>query len=75
MLENLWFGVPTATWPLYAEQQMNAFEMVVELGLTVEIKMDYRRQFGFPHNMLVKAGELERGIRPLMEQDNEVRKE
>ncbi|XP_058211518.1 anthocyanidin 3-O-glucosyltransferase 2-like [Rhododendron vialii] len=25
MLESLWCGVPMATWPMYAEQQMNAF--------------------------------------------------
>ncbi|CAK9133694.1 unnamed protein product [Ilex paraguariensis] len=40
-LESVWCGVPMATWPLYAEQQMNAFEMVTELELAVEIKMDY----------------------------------
>ncbi|XP_039172478.1 putative UDP-glucose flavonoid 3-O-glucosyltransferase 3 [Eucalyptus grandis] len=41
-LESIWFGVVVATWPLYAEQQFNAFELVVEPGLAVEIKMDYR---------------------------------
>ncbi|KAF8051055.1 hypothetical protein N665_1811s0002, partial [Sinapis alba] len=38
MLESLWFGVPMVTWPLYAEQKVNAFEMVEELGLAVEIR-------------------------------------
>ncbi|KAF5816567.1 putative anthocyanidin 3-O-glucosyltransferase [Helianthus annuus] len=33
ILESLWFGVPTAAWPMYSEQPLNAFEMVVELGL------------------------------------------
>ncbi|KAG8496155.1 hypothetical protein CXB51_009342 [Gossypium anomalum] len=42
-LESIWFGVPIAAWPVYAEQQLNAFELVRELGLAVEIKMDYRR--------------------------------
>ncbi|XP_021907296.1 anthocyanidin 3-O-glucosyltransferase 2-like [Carica papaya] len=74
VLESIWYGVPTATWPLYAEQQMNAFEMVVELGLAVEIKMDYRREFGFPDDMIVKAEEIEKGIKRLMEEDKELRK-
>ncbi|GKV33930.1 hypothetical protein SLEP1_g42366 [Rubroshorea leprosula] len=43
-LESIWFGVPMAAWPLYAEQQLNAFQLVVELGLAVEIKMDYYRR-------------------------------
>ncbi|KAK8717749.1 hypothetical protein V6N13_045006 [Hibiscus sabdariffa] len=36
-LESIWFGVPMAAWPLYAEQQLNALTMVRELGLAVEI--------------------------------------
>ncbi|KAM0001600.1 hypothetical protein Hdeb2414_s0009g00307041 [Helianthus debilis subsp. tardiflorus] len=32
MLESLCFGVLTATLPLRWEQQMNAFETVVDLG-------------------------------------------
>ncbi|KAL1059807.1 hypothetical protein V6Z11_1Z005600 [Gossypium hirsutum] len=36
-LESIWFGVPIAAWPVYAEQQLNAFELVRELGLAVEI--------------------------------------
>ncbi|KAF2293818.1 hypothetical protein GH714_005008 [Hevea brasiliensis] len=46
ILESIWFGVPIATWPMYAEQQFNAFQMVTELGLAVEIKMDYRNDSG-----------------------------
>ncbi|KAE8703900.1 UDP-glucose flavonoid 3-O-glucosyltransferase 6 [Hibiscus syriacus] len=41
-LESIWFGVPLATWPLYAEQQLNALTLVKELGLAVEIKIDYK---------------------------------
>jgi hypothetical protein len=26
--ESLWHGVPMAPWPLYAEQPLNAFELV-----------------------------------------------
>ncbi|RVX02550.1 UDP-glycosyltransferase 71A15 [Vitis vinifera] len=28
LLESIWNGVPVATWPMYAEQQINAFQMV-----------------------------------------------
>nr|GEW74090.1 anthocyanidin 3-O-glucosyltransferase 2-like [Tanacetum cinerariifolium] len=74
LLESLWFGVPSATWPIYAEQQINAFEMVVELGLSVEIKLDHRNSFSNPKydTVTVMANEIEHGIRRLME-DNEVR--
>lgn len=43
-MESLWYGVPIATWPIYAEQQMNAFEMVKELELAVEITLDIKRR-------------------------------
>lgn len=68
ILESLWYGVPIATWPIYAEQQMNAFEMVKELGLAVEIRLDYREG-----SDLVLAVEVERGIRKLMDGDHVVR--
>lgn len=74
-LESLWFGVPIATWPLYAEQQMNAFEMVSELGLAVEVKMDYRKSFNNETEPeILRAEEVEKGIMKLMEVDSEVRK-
>ncbi|PWA48752.1 UDP-glucuronosyl/UDP-glucosyltransferase [Artemisia annua] len=74
MLESLWFGVPVATWPIYTDQQMNAFEMVVELGLAVEIKMDYQNNVFNPEGdmVIITAEEIERGIRHLMV-DDEVR--
>ncbi|XP_059656943.1 UDP-glycosyltransferase 43-like [Cornus florida] len=68
ILESLWYGVPIATWPVYAEQQMNAFEMMKELGLAVEISLDYRAG-----SDLVLAEEVERGVRRLMDGDGEVR--
>ena len=37
ILESLWFGVPIVTWPIYAEQQINAFQMARDLGLGVEL--------------------------------------
>lgn len=66
-LESLWFGVVVATWPLRGEQQFNAFELVVELGLATEIKMDYRRDFRMESGILT-ADEIEGGIRKLMEE-------
>jgi hypothetical protein len=68
ILESIWFGVPIAAWPLQAEQQLNAFKIIVELGFGVEIKMDYRREFFYDDNEnIISAGEIERGIRCLME--------
>ncbi|XP_047940073.1 anthocyanidin 3-O-glucosyltransferase 2-like isoform X2 [Salvia hispanica] len=37
ILESVSCGVPMAAWPLYAEQQMNAFQVVEEVGVAVEI--------------------------------------
>ncbi|KAI3756721.1 hypothetical protein L1987_56543 [Smallanthus sonchifolius] len=76
LLESLWFGVPVATWPMYAEQQINAFEMVVELGLAVEIKLDYKKDLFNPmtKTVIVTTEEIESGIRRLME-DESVRAE
>ncbi|CAK7345186.1 unnamed protein product [Dovyalis caffra] len=73
VLESIWFDVPIAAWPLYAEQQFNAFEMIVELGLGVEIKMDYRMKLNAEESEStnVTAREIERGIRSLMELDKD----
>ncbi|MFS7926119.1 putative anthocyanidin 3-O-glucosyltransferase [Helianthus anomalus] len=59
---------------MYAEQHVNAFEMVVELGLAVEIKLDYRKAIYNPkaNTADVTTEEIENGIRRVME-DNEVR--
>ncbi|XP_019096423.1 PREDICTED: UDP-glycosyltransferase 71B7-like [Camelina sativa] len=75
MLESLWFGVPTAAWPLYAEQKFNAFVMVEELGLAVEIRKYWRGDhLPGPATISVKAEEIETTIKCLLEQDSEVRK-
>ncbi|KAG7653388.1 UDP-glucuronosyl/UDP-glucosyltransferase [Arabidopsis suecica] len=63
VLESLWFGVPIATWPMYAEQQLNAFTMVKELGLAVELRLDYVSAYG----EIVKAEEIAGAIRSLMD--------
>ncbi|XP_042490407.1 anthocyanidin 3-O-glucosyltransferase 2-like [Macadamia integrifolia] len=70
ILESLWFGVPIAAWPLYAEQHLNAFEMLKELGgLVVELRLDYRGG----EDDLVTAEEVERGVSRLMDSDCVVR--
>lgn len=58
-------------WPLYAEQKFNAFEMVEELGLAVEIRKYWRNDRSVE---LVTAEEIERAIKCLMKQDSYVRK-
>ncbi|KAG8496153.1 hypothetical protein CXB51_009278 [Gossypium anomalum] len=74
-LESIWFGVPIAAWPVYTEQQLNAFELVRELGLAVEIKMDYRRDgMDSGEIEIVSAKTIEKGIRSVMEEGSDVRK-
>lgn len=68
-LESLWYGVPIATWPIYAEQQLNAFRMVKEMGLAVELRLDY--VVGSDH---VMAGDIENAVRCLMDGDSKIRK-
>lgn len=73
ILESVWFGVPTAVWPIFAEQQFNAFQMVEELGLAVDIKKEYRRDSLLEEPEMVTAEEIEKGIKCVMEQDSEMR--
>ncbi|KAG4207176.1 hypothetical protein ERO13_A03G050650v2, partial [Gossypium hirsutum] len=70
ILEILWFGVPITTWPLYAEQQLNAFKMVKELGLAVEMRLNYRKD----SNKVVMADEIEKTVGMVMDGGSEVRK-
>nr|XP_027066150.1 UDP-glycosyltransferase 71K1-like [Coffea arabica] len=71
ILESLWNGVPIATWPVYAEQQSSAFQLVKDLELAVELTLDYR--FKNP-DKLVPAKEIEKAIRCLMDSENPVRR-
>ncbi|CAA7038055.1 unnamed protein product [Microthlaspi erraticum] len=66
IIESVWFGVPIVTWPMYAEQQLNAFLMVKELKIAVEMKLDYRMH----GDELVRANEIETAIRCVMEKEN-----
>ncbi|KAL1555455.1 hydroquinone glucosyltransferase [Salvia divinorum] len=68
ILESVSCGVPMAVWPMYAEQQTNAFQLVKELEIAVEIKMDYRKDAP----KLVVADKIEKGIRELMDLDNKI---
>ncbi|CAK7345148.1 unnamed protein product [Dovyalis caffra] len=73
-LESILFGVPIAAWPLYGEQQFNAFEMVIELGLAVEIKIDYRNDFFLDGSkVIVSSDEIKKRVKFAMEQDSEIR--
>lgn len=67
-LESIWFDAPVATLPLYGEQQFNAFELVVELGLAAEIRMDFRRDPRMESDFVVTADEIEGGIKKIMEE-------
>ena len=71
ILESLWHGVPIAAWPIYAEQQINAFRLVKELELAVELKMDYRLE---DSDKIVMSDEIEKAIRRLMDAENPIRK-
>ncbi|KAJ4912316.1 UDP-glycosyltransferase 71B5 [Raphanus sativus] len=74
MLESLWFGVPMVTWPLYAEQKVNAFGMVEELGLAVEIRRFIKGDLLEKGEMeTVTAEDLEGAIRRVMEEGSDVR--
>uniref|UniRef100_A0ACD5U865 Uncharacterized protein n=1 Tax=Avena sativa TaxID=4498 RepID=A0ACD5U865_AVESA len=59
-LESLWHGVPLVPWPLYAEQHLNAFELVSDVGVAVAMEVDRKR------NNFVEAADLERAVRCLM---------
>jgi hypothetical protein len=74
ILESTRFGVPIVAWPLYAEQQFNAFQMVIELGLAVEIKMDCRKNSHGDNEINVSADGIMKAIKHVMEQGKEIRK-
>ncbi|KAL8474219.1 hypothetical protein ACS0TY_030179 [Phlomoides rotata] len=73
-LESVWFGVPIATFPLYAEQQLNAFQLVKELDMAEMIRLDYHKDVtGVKKSELVGAEEIEVVIRRLMAEEGRVR--
>ncbi|RID72536.1 hypothetical protein BRARA_C04425 [Brassica rapa] len=62
------------TWPLYAEQKINAFEMVEELGLAVEIRRFFKGDLLGGEMETVAAEDIERAVRRVMEEGSDVRK-
>lgn len=66
-LKSIWFSVPITVWLQYAEQQLDAFELVVELGLAVGIKMDCERDPVKGSDVVVMANEIVGGIRKFMQ--------
>ncbi|KAJ0771090.1 putative UDP-glucuronosyl/UDP-glucosyltransferase, UDP-glycosyltransferase family [Helianthus annuus] len=71
LLESIWYGVPVATWPIYADQQLDAFQIVKDLGLAVEISLDYNQMN--KDQQLVSAETIEKGIREVMDRKSAVR--
>lgn len=72
-IESLWHGVPIVTWPLYAEQNINAFQLVKDLEIAVELTLEYAMDDS-GHRKIVKAEEIEKAIRCIMDSENPVRK-
>ncbi|XP_059284662.1 UDP-glycosyltransferase 71K1-like [Lycium ferocissimum] len=73
IVESVWYGVPIVTWPLYAEQHINAFQLVNDLEIAVELTLDYR-MLESHHSESVKAQEMEKAIRCIMDSENPMRK-
>ncbi|XP_022940844.1 anthocyanidin 3-O-glucosyltransferase 2-like [Cucurbita moschata] len=74
VLESLWNAVAVATWPMYAEQQVNAFEMGVELGVAVEVSLDYSMMVAEEEEAVLTAEKIEGAIRRLMERSDELKR-
>ncbi|KAK9094901.1 hypothetical protein Scep_026370 [Stephania cephalantha] len=62
-LESVRSGVPLLTWPLYAEQKLNAFELVREIGVAIEVRGWEKRE-----GEVTCAEEVERGVRSVMDE-------
>ncbi|CAA0829403.1 UDP-glycosyltransferase 71B1 [Striga hermonthica] len=71
VLESVRGGVPIAAWPLAAEQQANAFQLVREPGIAVQVKMEYNK---ISCSEIVPAERIERAVRELMGPENAVRR-
>ncbi|XP_059285115.1 UDP-glycosyltransferase 71K3-like [Lycium ferocissimum] len=71
--ESVWHGVPILRWPLYAEQHVNAFQLVNDLETAVKLTLDYRmRKSDYREN--VKAEDMEKSIRCIIDSENPMRK-
>uniref|UniRef100_M1DGJ2 Glucosyltransferase n=1 Tax=Solanum tuberosum TaxID=4113 RepID=M1DGJ2_SOLTU len=67
ILESIWFSVPMATWPMYSEQQANAFQLVKDLCMAVDIKIKES------NTDVIKAEEIEKAIGHLKDPENGIR--
>ncbi|XP_031476434.2 anthocyanidin 3-O-glucosyltransferase 2-like [Nymphaea colorata] len=65
-LESVWFGVPLIAWPLYAEQRMNAVEIVRDIGVGLGLE---KEGGDGSDGGLVRGEELERAVRTLLESE------
>ncbi|MED6106304.1 hypothetical protein PIB30_003714 [Stylosanthes scabra] len=72
-LESIYYGVPIAAWPLFAEQQSNAFQLVRELKVAVEISLEFKHGLSFGITPVLSSEKIEKGIRNVLK-DAEVRK-
>ncbi|KAL5718550.1 hypothetical protein ACHQM5_011439 [Ranunculus cassubicifolius] len=61
VLESIRAGVPMVAWPLYAEQKVNRVFMVEEMKVALPMNAS--------ENGIVKASEVERRVRDLMDSD------
>ncbi|KAH6780934.1 hypothetical protein C2S52_012171 [Perilla frutescens var. hirtella] len=67
ILESVWFEVPIAAFPLFAEQHLNAFQMVMDLGMAEAITLDYHMDFtGEKQPEIVGWEEIAVALRRLM---------
>ncbi|OIT18900.1 PREDICTED: anthocyanidin 3-O-glucosyltransferase 2-like [Nicotiana attenuata] len=71
ILESIWCVVPIGTWTLHSEQQMNAFQLVKEVGVAVAISLDYCERT--KDQPMVTADAIEKEITELMEINTVVR--
>ncbi|XP_049370621.1 LOW QUALITY PROTEIN: UDP-glycosyltransferase 71K1-like [Solanum verrucosum] len=72
-LESLWHGVPIVTCPIYAEQHINAFQLVRDIEVAVEMTLNYRMHH-IDHREILKAEEMEKAITCIMDSENPTRK-
>ena len=81
IMESLWCGVPILVWPIYAEQKLNRYRIVRDLGLGVEVTENDEDMNGRDLLMaytdgghLVKREKVKVAVKALMDGESEVRR-